>query len=201
MAGSCQGWISAALLAMLLRPAGEVLPQILPSQSANALYGSVGVGFVNLERRVGVGIPIGFTAVSSPYRLIGTLNLLELALLEGSDRNPRYYRPYFGNSLCVDAQTGYSVPAYWCSGGTEALTSASADLSFILFDEVWIGDQPGRIFAGLGYRLRQPHTLYGTLGFFAHARAHHAGSVRLALGGDYVHLGIAWGIELRRLFR
>ena len=169
--------------------------------AANRLYGSVGMGFVNLDRGVGIGIPVGFTALLGRYRLIGTANLLDVGLLEGDDRDPRYYRPYLGNSLCVDARSGWSVPNYYCSGGTDALLSSSVDLSYIIFDEVWISDKPGRLFAGIGHRFAKPQTLYGTIGIFFDTRSRGAGGAKLNIGEEYMSLGIVWGLDLLSFFR
>ena len=69
------------------------------------------------------------------------------------------------------------------------------------FDEVWIGDQPGKLFAGLGHRFAQPQTFYGTIGLFFDNRSRDAGGVKLAIGRDYVNLGIVWGWDLTRILR
>jgi len=169
--------------------------------AVSRLYGSVGLGFVNLDRGVGIGIPLGFTALLSRYRLIGTANLLDVGLLEGDDRDPRYFRPYLGSSLCVDSRTGWSVPNYYCSGGTDALFSTSADLSYILLDEVWFSDKPGRLFVGIGRRFAKPQTFYGTLGLFFDSRSRAAGGAKLNIGEEYMNLGIVWGLDLPRVFR
>ena len=193
---------AACLCCLLLAPAGKLGSQqpaarVKPS---SRFYGSVGLGFINLERGTGVDIPLGFTAVLDRYRLLGTVNVLDIGLMEGTDRDPRYYRPYFGSSICVDSQTGYQVSDHRCSGGTDALGSSDVDLSYIFFDEVWIGDQPGKLFAGIGHRFSQPRTFYATIGLFFDARSRHAGGVKLAIGQEYVSLGIMWGLDLRRIF-
>ena len=193
----------AALLCLLLIPAGELESQVnepAAGRPPNRFYGSVGLGFVNLGRGVGVGIPLGFTAVLNRYRLIGTVNALDIGLLEGDDRDSRYVRPYYGSTLCVDSLTGYRAMSYQCSGGTDAVRSAGVDLSYIIFDEVWISDQPGKLFAGLGGRYANPRTFYGTVGIYFDSRSRNAGGAKLAIGRDYVNLGIVWGFDLSRLF-
>jgi len=193
---------AAFFCGLLLAPAGESGSQVSepPLRQPNRFYGSVGLGFINLERGTGVDIPLGFTAVLNRYRLIGTVNVLDIGLMEGDDRDPRYQRPVFGSSMCFDTQTKYQVPDYRCSGGTDALGSAGGDLSYIFFDNVWISDQPGKLFAGAGYRVSHPRTVYGTFGIYFDARSRHAGGVKLAIGQAYVNLGIVWGFDLRRIF-
>ena len=198
----------ALLLALLLAPAGErqvsrwqETPPPPRKQPVNRFFASVGVGFLSIDRGVGVDFPLGFTTVLGKYRLLATARLLDVGLLEGNDRDPRYFHPYFGSSLCVDSQTGYGVPNYYCSGGTDALLSSGVDLSYVLFDEVWIGDQPGKLFAGLGHRFSRPQTLYGTIGLYFDNRTRDAGGVKLAIGQEYVNLGIVWGWDLTRILR
>ena len=197
----------ALLLALLLAPAGEsqmaTWQETPPPRKppVNRFYASVGVGFLNIDRGIGVNIPLGFTTVLGRYRLLATARLLDVGLLEGNDRDPRYIRPSFHSTLCFDSQAGYYVPSYHCSGGTDALLSSAVDLSYVLFDEVWIGDQPGKLFAGLGHRFAQPQTFYGTIGLFFDNRSRDAGGVKLAIGRDYVNLGIVWGWDLTRILR
>jgi len=202
--------VALVLLGLLLVPTGELESQLriirqekpTPKKTAvNQFYASVGVGFLNIDRGIGVALPLGLTASLGPYRLLASARLLDIGLLEGSDRDQRYYHPYFGSSLCADSQTGYSVPNYYCSGGTDGLLSAAADLSYVLLDEVWIGDQPGKLFVGLGHRFAQPQTFYGTIGLYFDSRSRDAGGVKLAIGRDYVNMGLVWGWNLNRIFR
>ena len=198
-----RGWLPKLVFCLaLVLAGGPGSPEGSPERTERPvrLYGSFGLGFVNLERKIGLGIPLGATVVLDRYRLIGTVNALDLGLLEGDDRDPRYYRPLFGRSICVDSQTGWQVPDYYCSGGTDLVGSAGIDLSYIFFDEVWIGDQPGRLFGGVGRRFAHPQTLYGTVGIYFDARSRGAGGIKLAVGRDYVNLGIAWGFDLSRFF-
>lgn len=193
----------ASLLCLLLIPAGELGSQInepTAGRQPNRFYGSMGLGIVNLDQGVGVGIPLGITAILNRYRLIGTLNVLDIGLLEGNDRDPRYVRPYYRSTLCVDSLTGWQVMDYHCSGGTDAVRSAGMDLSYIIFDEVWISDRPGKLFAGLGGRSANPRTLYGTVGIYFESRSRNAGGAKLAIGRDYVNMGIVWGVDLQRWF-
>ena len=192
----------ASLLCLLLIPTGELESQVsepTAGRQPNRYYGSVGLGFVNLDSRVGVGIPLGFTAVLNRYRLIGTVNALDIGLLEGNNRDPRYVRPY-GSSLCVDSLTGYRVMNYQCSGGTNAVRSAGMDLSYIVFNEVWISDKPGKLFAGLGGRSANPQAFYATVGIYFDARSQNATGAKLAIGRNYVNMGIVWGLDLQRWF-
>jgi hypothetical protein len=198
----------ALLLGLLVAPAGESQVAIWPETPppprkppVNRFYASVGVGILNIDRGVGVDLPLGFTAALGQYRLLATARLLDIGLLEGNDRDPRYYHPYFGSSLCADSQSGRSVPNYYCSGGTDGLLSSAVDLSYVLLDEVWIGDQPGKLFAGLGHRFSRPQTFYGTIGLYFDSRSRDAGGIKLAIGRDYVNMGIVWGWDLARIFR
>jgi hypothetical protein len=207
--GRGQGVVWVWLLCLMLVPDGRlggqpgVEPQGMPvpPRTGNRLFGSAGIGLISLKRGGGVDIPLGFTALLGRYRLIGTVNALDLGLMQGKSPDSRYYRPYLGNSLCVDGQSNRRVPDYYCSGTTDLLGSASADLSFICFDEVWIGNQPGKLFAGVGQRFFRPRTLYGVFGLFFAAPSRRAGSFRVAVGQEYVHVGVVWGIDLGRLFR
>lgn len=166
---------------------------------ANRLYLATGLGFADLDRRVGVAVPVGATLVLDHLRLIGSVSPLDLTFSEGTGGDSEFYRPVLGSTLCVDRKTGRAVPDYWCSGGTDLLRSASADLGYVLLDEVWIGDQPGRLYVGVGQRFRRPRTRYGTVGLWFDRRQRTAAGARLSVGHDYVNLGVVWGFEARRL--
>ena len=71
---------------------------------------------------------------------------------------------------------------------------------YILIDEVWIGDQPGKFFAGLGYRHVKPRTAYGTLGLFFDQPGRTVGGFKCVFGKGYIALGIIWAYDLRRIF-
>ncbi|MBT4498118.1 MAG: hypothetical protein HOC74_10375, partial [Gemmatimonadetes bacterium] len=78
----------ALLLALLLAPAGEsqmaTWQETPPPRKppVNRFYASVGVGFLNIDRGIGVNIPLGFTTVLGRYRLLATARLLDVGLLE-----------------------------------------------------------------------------------------------------------------------
>ena len=168
----------------------------------NAFYGSVGLGIMGLENGSGINIPLGLTAILAPYRLVAAASLLDIGLTEGKNRNPRFERIYIGGGrrLCTDSQSGLFVPDFRCAGGTDVLGSASADLSYILVENLWIGDNPGKLFAGLGYRFFKPRTPYGTFGIYFNLRTGRAIGIKISLGFDYVLVGIHWGFNLRRWF-
>lgn len=167
----------------------------------SGLYGSAGLGFLNLEKGVGIGLPIGLTAIASSHRLVATASLVDIGLLEGTNRDPRYFRvATFGQPVCVDQQTGFRVSDFRCSGGTDALRSASADLNFIVFEELWLGGRPGRVLAGGGYRFMNPATPYGTVSLYFDARKDMLGGFKAAVGEDYVFFGVFWALDLRRVF-
>ena len=167
----------------------------------SGLYGSAGLGFLNLEKGVGIGLPIGLTAVASPYRLVASVGLVDIGLLEGQNRDPRYFRVVtFGQPVCVDRQSGFRVSDFRCSGGTDALRSATADLNFIVFEELWIGGRPGRVLVGGGYRFMNPATAYGTVSLYFDARRDMLGGFKAVVGRDYVYFGAFWALDLRRVF-
>jgi hypothetical protein len=184
-------------------PARAVIVQEVLEETGSrpdGYYASLGVGFVSLDQRgVGVGLPLGLVVALSRLRLLGSAHL-DLNFLEGNDQDPRYLRYAFDPSLCVDSQTGFRVPSYRCSGGTDLLASASADLAYVAFDNVWVANQQGKLFAGLGYRLIRPQTLYGTAGFYFDRRERATGGLKLSLGQEFMGFSLLWGFDLRRFF-
>ena len=179
----------------------DMEPEQIPKRQQDGYYAAMGVGFVNIDGLgVGVRAPLGFKFVSNRFRLIGSANLLDLSFLEGDNRDTRYYRPFVNSTLCVDRNYNVRVPNYRCSGGTKVQISASADLAYIIADEVWIANQPGKIFAGVGYRHTKPQTAYGTIGVFFDPPHKSAGGFKFMFGEGYVALGLLWGFDLRRLF-
>jgi hypothetical protein len=179
----------------------DIEPEQLPKRQKDGYYAALGVGFVNLDGRgVGVRAPLGFKVVSNRFRLIASANFLDLSFLEGNNRDTRYYRPYVNSTICVDRQYNLRVPSYRCSGGTDVLASASADLCYVIADEVWIASQPGKLFAGIGYRHAKPQTAYGTIGIFFDPPNQSAGGFKFMFGEGYIALGLLWGFDLRRLF-
>lgn len=179
----------------------DIAPEEVPKRQRDGYYAAIGLGFINLDHRgSGVRIPLGFRAVFNRLRLIGAVNALDVSFHEGDDYDPRYFRPYPASTICADSLTGYRVSDYRCSGGTDWLRSLSADLAYIVLDEVWIAGRPGKLFAGLGYRHLDPATAYGTLGLFFDAPGRTVGGFKVLVGKGYVTLGLLWGFDLRRVF-
>ena len=179
----------------------DVVPEEVPKRKRDGYYAAVGVGFITLDHRgSGVRVPLGFRAVFNRLRLICSANALDVSFHEGDDYDPRYFRPYPTSTACFDVRTGYRVAPYRCSGGTDWLRSLSADLAYIVLDEVWIVGRPGKLFAGLGYRHLSPATAYGTLGLFFDAPGRTVGGFKVLVGKGYVTLGLLWGFDLRRVF-
>ena len=179
----------------------DVVPEEVPKRQRDGYYAAVGVGFINLDHRgSGVRVPLGFRAVFNRLRLIGSANVFDVSFHEGDDYDPRYFRPYPTRTYCFDTRTGYRVADYRCSGGTDWLRSLSADLAYIVLDEVWIAGRPGKLFAGAGYRHLNPATAYGTLGLFFDAPGRTVGGFKVLVGRGYVTLGLLWGFDLRRVF-
>ncbi len=188
----------ALLLAFfLLQPVFLRAQEPLPR---TRLYGSAGLGFVNLEDRgIGIDVPLGFVLLVDRYRLIGAANIVDLALLQKQeDRDPRYFRdPY--TAVCFDAQTRFPVSDLRCAGSTDALLSLGADLSYVPVETSFFGGKPGKLGLGLGWRLQHPRTIYGTVGLFFDAPGGGGGGFRVALGRDYVFFGVNWALRARRL--
>ena len=57
----------------------------LENRQAGGLYGTVGVGVLNLERGFGMSLPATVTAISSSRRLVAAA-AFDLGLLQGDDR-------------------------------------------------------------------------------------------------------------------
>lgn len=179
-------------------------PNLMPVPDPNAsLYASFGIGFINIdERGPGVRSPLGLVAVLNKQRLIVRTSLLDLSFLEGNQRDERYARSYslYAPSNCYDTRTGYYVSSYRCSGGTDLLASASVELNYIALREVWLANHRGKVFAGAGWRLRDPRGAFGSIGFFFERARHSSGGVQLMIGRGFVGFGLLWGYDLRRLF-
>ena len=176
-----------------------VAPASATDQQASALYGSLGAGFVNLDDGFGMDVPAGLAVVLSDLRLVASAALLDIGLLEGDKRDPRYVqtRTNFGNLACFDSQTGYFVSQFRCSAGTDAVRSASVDLSYIPVESVWMGGRPGMVFTGLGMRLMNPRTAYGTVGMLFDSRSRLRGGFKFALGQGYFFFGLIFGYDTR----
>ena len=179
----------------------DAVAEEVPKRQHDGYYAAVGLGFINLDHRgAGVRVPLGFRAVFNRLRLICSANALDVSFHEGDDYDPRFFRPYPTRSYCFDTRTGYRVADYRCSGGTDWLRSLSADVAYIVLDEVWIAGRPGKLFAGAGYRHLSPETVYGTLGLFFDAPGQTVGGFKVLVGKGYVTLGLLWGFDLRRVF-
>lgn len=189
----------------LLLAVALLQPALLGAQeppSRIRVYASVGLGFINLESRgIGIDIPLGFVLLMDRYRLIGAAHLVDLALMQEEDRDPRFVRAVnsFGEPVCFDAQTGFRVADFRCAGATDALLSLGADLSYVPVETSFFGGKPGKLALGVGYRLQNPRTAYGALSMFFDAPGGGGGGFRVALGRRYVFFGINWALSPRRL--
>lgn len=192
----------AALVCMALALAGTAAPG-QAQREANALYVVAGVGILNLEQGTGLGVPVGLTLLSTKLRILASVMPLDFGMLGQDD--PRYIQfvdSYTGLAACYDRDTDAYVPYYRCSPGTDFRRSGSAELSFIPIETVYFSGKAARLHTGLGMRLKDPKTLYGTLGlFFDSPSGSSAGGVRLAMGRNFIFLGITWGMDVRRLLR
>ena len=94
--------------------------------------------------------------------------------------------------------TGDLVSFNRCAGSTNLLRSLSVDLNVLPVETVIVGNKPGSLHAGLGWRLNDPSTLYGTIGMFFPSHTGKAAAVRLSMGRRYIFLGFSWGVDVRR---
>jgi len=186
------------LLSALLLASGPGWSQ---EGDGSGVYGTVGLGFLNLGRESGMAVPFGVTWLSARYRFLATVTPLDLGLLEGDDVNPRYYSAVnlYGQQVCVDGQTGMSVPYYECSGGTDVRRSANAELNVLPVETLFVAGKPAKLHLGVGIRWRGPRTVYGTAGMFATTRSGTSIGARVAMGRDYIFLGVGWGVNLMRV--
>jgi len=165
------------------------------------VFATVGLGVIDVEEGTGLGIPLGFTAISPRHRILATVNLFDLGLLQGSSQDQRYRRYFdtrFGQQLCVDTATNQLASFSRCAGDTNLLASLSADLNFLPVQTVIVGSKPGSLHVGLGWRMDDPRTAYGTLGMFFPSHSGRSASVRLSMGRRYIFLGFSWGMNVRR---
>jgi hypothetical protein len=149
-----------------------------------------------------MGIPVSVVAIAPSRRLVVTAGIFELGLLQGSDRDPRYVRTRsgFSNSpVCVDTERGLVVSGFRCSGGTDAQHSFSFDVSYIPIKELWMGGQPGLVFAGLGFRLLNPRTPYATVGMYFQSQKRTRAGFKIAFGEQYLYAGILWAYDSKWL--
>ncbi|HJP32163.1 MAG TPA: hypothetical protein QGF95_16580 [Candidatus Latescibacteria bacterium] len=167
------------------------------------VFATFGVGVIDVEEGTGLDVPFGITAISPAHRVMATINLFDFGLLQGADSNPRYQRFYdtrFGQELCVDTTTSPAqlVPFGRCAGDTNVLRSLTMDIDVLPVETVIVGSKPGSLHAGMGWRLDDPSTVYGTIGMFFPSHSGKAAGVRLSMGRRYIFLGFSWGINVRR---
>jgi len=199
-----KGWRAAAILLLLLAAVNDSFAQrlIIEDQTPpGGVFATVGMGVIDVEEGTGLGLPLGFTAIAPTHRIMATINVLDLGLLQGSDRDPRYFQYFdttFGQQLCVDTATNRLAPYDRCAGDTNLLRSLSADINFLPVTPVIVGSKPGSLHVGMGWRISDPRTAYGTFGMFFPSHAGRSSSVRLSLGKRYISLGFSWGMDLRR---
>lgn len=195
---------AAVLAALLIAPL--VLAAAGPGaaqREANALYATAGLGILNLEEGTGLGVPFGFTLLSTRYRLLATVTPLDYGLME--EDNPRYMTivdSYSGLTACYDRGADEYVPYYNCTPGTDFSRSGSVELSLIPIETVYFAGKVGRLHTGMGMRLHDPRTLYGTVGlFFDSASGSSAAGVRVCMGREFIFMGVTWGVDVRRILR
>jgi hypothetical protein len=165
------------------------------------IFATVGLGVIDVEEGTGLGVPLGVTAISPRHRILATVNLFDLGLLQGTSENQRYRQYFdtrFGQQLCVDTTTNQLASFGRCAGDTNLLRSLSADLNFLPVQTVIVGSKPGSLHVGMGWRMDDPRTVYGTLGMFFPSHAGRSASVRLSMGKQYIFLGFSWGMNVRR---
>jgi hypothetical protein len=191
-------------LCLLLGMASQVTGQrlIVEDQTPPAgVFAMFGVGVIDIDEGTGLDIPLGITAVSPGHRILATVTLFDLGLLQGSSGDQRYRRLYdrrFGQEVCVDTATGQYTSFNRCAGSTNLLRSLSVDLNVLPVETVIVGNKSGSLHAGLGWRLNDPSTMYGTIGMFFPSHTGKAAAVRLSMGRRYIFLGFSWGVDVRR---
>jgi len=199
--GSAVSWIRLILFGALV--ASEVSAQIPPEHpDGSGLYATAGVGVVNLESGTGVGVPLGLAVLSTRFRIIGSVTLVDLDFLNDSDPNSRYQRrSAFGRQVCWDLDYRRVVSEFRCSGGLDLVSSYQADLGIMPAEFLLVAGKPARLYIGLGYRGAKPRTPYGFIGMFFDTPSGRSAGVKLAMGSQYISLGVFWGIEVTRFFR
>ncbi len=188
-------------LVLIHTGAGAQYESEVAVEPGSNFYLSAGLGLLTVGTKAGIAIPAGFMAVLSPYRLLFSASALDIGLLEGDAKDPRYQRLFVrGGQACVDRETNFLVSDLRCSGGTVLRGSTGADLSFIPIENLWFGNQPGNLFTGVGFRAFNPKTPYVTFGLLFNSQTEKAGGFKVNIGSDYVFVGIQGGVNLRRWF-
>ena len=135
-------------------------PNLMPVPDPNAsLYASFGIGFINIdERGPGVRSPLGLgrrIQQTAPHRSHqparsefpgGQPARRALRAQLFSLRSFQLLRHAYG-------LLRIQLPLF---GGTDLLPSASVELNYIALREVWLANHRGKVFAGAGWRLRDP---------------------------------------------
>lgn len=187
----------ALLLSAVLLAGG---PSHGQESDGSGVYATVGLGVLSVGNETGIGVPLGMTWLSTRHHFLVTVAPLDLGMLEGEDADPRYYRAVdaYGQRVCVDRSTGMAVSFYECSGGTDVRRSASAEVNVLPVETLIVAGKPAKLHLGLGFRWRGPRTAYGTVGMFAATRSGTSIGARVAMGRDFIFLGVGWGVNLRR---
>ena len=185
----------------LVIAAAKVDGQLVDEQSAGGLYGSIGVGAISIEERSGLTVPLSLTLLSTRLKIAATVTAFDFALLQERNSTPRYQLRLdsFGRQFCVDTQQNIFVSRTRCSGDVNIVRSFSVDLGIMPTEALLVAGKPGRLYLGLGFRALKPRTPYGMIGMFFDTPSGRAGGVRLAMGRDFLTIGISWGLDVRRL--
>lgn len=165
------------------------------------VFGTVGVGVIDVDQGTGLDVPFALTAVSPAHRIMASLHVLDVGLLQGDTNGDLRYQRFYDSRLgeiCVDTVTGGLTAYSRCAGDTNFLRSLAVDLNVLPVETVIVGSKPGTLHAGLGWRLDDPRTLYGTIGMFFPSRTGTAAGVRLSMGRRYIALVFSWGWDVRR---
>ena len=192
-----RAWLICAITSLAFVPQGAE-GQILPVEiDGSGAYLTAGLGVLNVKRGTGLSVPLGATVFTRRYRVIATVSAVDFGLFEKTDPTSRFQRSPFGG--CVDTENGFRVSEFRCSGGTEVIRSLAADVSFVPADNIIIAGKQGRLYTGMGVRMRHPKTPYGTLGLFFATNDGRANGLRVALGSNFITLGMSWSISAKRL--
>ena len=165
------------------------------------VFATVGLGVIDVEPGTGLDVALGLTAIAPTRHVMATLTAFDFGLLQGRSGDVRYQRFFdtrFGQEICVDTVTNQLASFARCAGDTDVLRSVTVDLSFLPVSTLFVGDKAGSLHTGLGWRARDPKTVYGTIGMFFPSHSGKAAGVRLCMGRDYIFLGFAWGMNVRR---
>ena len=189
---------------LLLAAATQVSAQRLIVEDETppgGVFAMFGLGVIDVAEGTGLDIPMGITAISPTHRVMIGVKILDLGLLQGSSGDQRYRRFYdtrFGREVCVDTATNQYASFSRCAGSTNLLRSLSMDVNVLPVETVIVGNKPGSLHAGLGWRLNDPKTVFGTIGMFFPSRTGKAAAMRLSMGRRYIFLGFSWGVDVRR---